>query len=193
MTSNEIWTLSLAALSLLAAVGSALYAKSSAHSARKAVDRADAANKIAESAVRFQVLWPALTDYMSTEMYIAVGHLWTFYNKDPSTLAERYKWQREADIRTANELSGENYSNFVKNTIDHHRRRVGQFYGLLTAIYDEGGHQRKWIYTYWRKRELQVLPNIIIPLEDALTELIKVPASRLSNERLMKLYEDCPS
>jgi hypothetical protein len=82
MTANESLTLTVAVLAFLAAAGSA-------HYARKALDRADTANKIAESSVRFQVLWPTLTDYMSTEMYVAVGHLWTFYKEDPSTLKER--------------------------------------------------------------------------------------------------------
>ena len=185
MTPTEVLTLTVAVLAFLAAAGSARYA-------RKALDRADVANEIAESSVRFQVLWPTLTDYMSTDMYVAVGHLWNFYKEDPATLKARYKWQREADVKAASSLSGESYASFVKNTIDHHRRRVGQFYGLLTAIYDEGGHQRKWVYTYWRKRELQILPSIIIPLEEALAELIDTPASKVANERLIKLFQDCP-
>lgn len=185
MTINEIMTLTVAILAFLAAAGSAHYAK-------RALDRAATANKIAESSVRFQVLWPTLKDYMSTEMYVAVGHLWAFYGQDPTNLKARYAEQRAADIEAARGLSGEAYANFVKNTLDHHRRRVGQFYGLLTAIHDEGGHQRKWLYTYWRRRELEILPKIIIPLEEALGDLIRVPASDLSNARLMKLYQDCP-
>jgi hypothetical protein len=185
MTANEILTLTVSTLSFLAAAGAAYYAK-------HALMRSDLANRIAESSVKFQVLWPTLNDYMSTDMYVAIGHLWAFYSEKPDTLKARYKWQREADLKAANAFQGEEYSHFVKNTLDHHRRRVGQFYGLLKAIHDEGGDQRKWVYTYWRRRELEILPKIIIPLEEALGELIGTPASRLANERLLELYNDCP-
>lgn len=185
MTTNEILTLTISILSLLAAIGSALYTK-------HALARADLANSIANSSVKFQVLWPTLNDYMSTDMYVAIGHLWSFYREAPETLKERYKLRREDDLKTANTYQGDDYSNFVKNTIDHHRRRVGQFYGLLKAIHDEGGDQRKWVYTYWRKRELEILPKIIIPLEEALGEIIGTPASKLANDRLLEIYKDCP-
>ncbi|BAL95236.1 hypothetical protein [Rubrivivax gelatinosus] len=130
---------------------------------------------------------------MSTEMYVAISHLWAFYAVDPSTLAERYKQQRAADLEAAGKLQGEAYSGFVKNTIDHHRRRVGQFYGLLKAIHDEGGYQRRWVYMYWRRRELEILPKIIIPLEEALADSIGTPASKLANQRLTELYDDSPA
>jgi hypothetical protein len=160
--------------------------------AQRANARADAANKISESALRFQVLLPILSDYMSADMYIAISKLWDFYKIDPQNLAARYHLQRENDMRTAINLSGEEYASFMKYTLDHHRRRVGQFYGMLTAIYEEGGYQRNWVYTYWRKRELQILPKIIIPLEEALAQSIETPASKIVNARLSKLYDDCP-
>jgi hypothetical protein len=186
MTANEILTLTVAFLAFLAAAGSAVYAG-------RANERSDAANRISESALRFQVLVPILTDYMSTDMYVAISQLWDFYQKDPETLAARYRSQREEDLKQANELFGSERAAFMQCTLDHQRRRVGQFYGLLTSIYDEGGHQRKWVYTFWRKRELQILPKIIIPLEEALAQSIDTPASKIVNERLKRLYDDCPT
>jgi hypothetical protein len=185
MTSYETLTLTVAILSFIAAAGAAIYAG-------KAIERATAANKISEASLRFQVLVPALTEYMSAEMYIAIGQLWSFYKIDPATLQERYKRQRITDAQAGSELLGADYVEFTKGTIDYSRRKIGQFYGMLTSIYDEGGSQRKWIYTYWRKRELQIIPNIIIPLEEALSESIAEPVSKLANERLLKLFNDCP-
>lgn len=185
MMNNEMIAIAVSIFALVASAASAYYAK-------LALERSDLANRLAESSVKFQVLWPTLNDYMSTDMYVAIGHLWSFYTKDPATLKDRYKQQREADQKAASSLQGEEYSNFIKNTLDHHRRRVGQFYGLLKAIHDEGGEQRRWIYTYWSRRELEILPSIIIPLEEALGEMIGTPASTMSNERLQRLYDDCP-
>ena len=185
MTPFEILTLTLSSLSILAAAGAAIYAG-------KAIERATAANKISEASLRFQVLVPALTEYMSADMYISISQLWAFYKLDPATLGDRYKAQREIDTRIGRNLSGNEYLEFTKSTLDYSRRKVGQFYGMLTSIYDEGGSQRKWVYTYWRKRELQIIPNIIIPLEEALSESIATPVSKISNERLLRLYNDCP-
>lgn len=186
MTTYETLTLTVATLAFVAAAGSAIYAG-------KAIERATAANKISEASLRFQVLVPALTEYMSADMYIAISQLWSFYKINPSTLQERYKQQRVIDSEKANGLSGADYVEFSKGTVDYSRRKVGQFYGMLTSIYDEGGSQRKWIYTYWRKRELQIIPQIIIPLEEALSESISTPVSKLANDRLLRLFSDCPS
>jgi hypothetical protein len=186
MTTNEVLTLTVAFLSFVAAAGSAVYAG-------KALERATAANKISDASLRFQVLVPALTEYMSADMYIAIGKLWSFYKADPGTLQQRYMVQLAADAQSASALSGAAYVDFTRTTVDYSRRKVGQFYGMLTSIYDEGGSQRKWIYTYWRKRELQILPDILIPLEEALAQSIGTPASKFANDRLLRLYNDCPA
>jgi len=138
MSAYEKLSLVVALFSLVAAAGAAIYAG-------KAIERATAANKISEASLRFQVLVPALTEYMSADMYIAIGQLWSFYKTDPATLQERYKQQRMIDAQLGSELAGAAYVDFAKGTIDYSRRKVGQFYGMLTSIYDEGGSQRKWI------------------------------------------------
>jgi hypothetical protein len=186
MTSLEILTLTVSILSFIAAAGAALYA-------RIALEKSQKANDISAAALRFQVLVPALTDYMSADMYIAIGSLWNFYKVDPDTLADRFVKQRNSDQLKADALAPAQRMEFIKTTVDYHRRQVGQFYGLLTSIHDEGGHQRKWLYTYWRKRELQIIPKIIIPLEAALALAIGTEAPVISNERLKRLYDDCPS
>lgn len=186
MTRMEIITLVVSVLSFIAAAGSAFYA-------RIALEKSQQANDISESALRFQVLVPALTDYMSAEMYMAIDNLWGFYKREPDTLAARFVSQRNADKLRAEELPPAERLDFTKSTIDYHRRQVGQFYGLLTSIHDEGGHQKKWLYSYWRKRELQIIPKIIIPLEVALAQSIGTDIPVITNDRLMRLYDDCPS
>ncbi len=184
MTALEILTLTVSILSAISAAGAAIYAK-------HALNKSDKANSISEAALRFQVLVPALTDYMSADMYVAISNLWNFYNVAPDTLSERFISQRNSDQRNADSLKPAERMDFIKTTVDYHRRQVGQFYGLLTSIYDEGGFQRKWLYTYWRKRELQILLKIIIPLEAALAKEIGTEEPLLSNARLKRLYDDC--
>lgn len=186
MTPLETLTLTVSILAVIAAAASAVYA-------RIATEKAHKANEISEAALRFQVLVPALTDYMSADMYVAIGNLWSFYKLDPGTLGERFIKQRNADQQKIDALAPTEKMEFIKSTVDYHRRQVGQFYGLLTSIYDEGGHQRKWLYTYWRKRELQIIPKIIIPLEIALAQSIGTDAPTISNDRLKRLHDDCPS
>jgi hypothetical protein len=184
--SSEIITFTVSLLSLIAAAAAALYAG-------RALERADAANKTAEASLRFQVLVPALTEYRSPEMYIAIRHLWEFAAIDARTIEDRFKVQREADNRLIAELERDLAPNFIRTTIDYHRRQVSQFYALLTSIHDEGGHQRKWLYTYWRRRELRIIPEILIPLERALADAITAPAPTITIERLSRLYSDCPA
>lgn len=186
MTSLEILTLTVSILAVIAAIAAAIYA-------RIATEKAQKANELSEAALRFQVLVPALTDYMSADMYVAIGSLWSFYKVDPNTLGSRFIARRNSDQQVIDGLSPEKRMDFIKTTVDYHRRQVGQFYGLITSIYDEGGHQRKWVYTYWRKRDLQILPKIIIPLETELARAIGTDIPLISNERLKRLHDDCPS
>lgn len=185
MSTFETLTFPLSIISLFVAIISAIIAI-------VAADKARAANAIAESALRFQVLVPALTDYMSAEMYIAISNLWAFYQLDPNTLVDRYNEQRNSDDQVSQNLASGERVEFIKSTINFHRRRVGQFYGMLTAIYDDGDLQKEWLYKFWRKRELQILPRIIIPLEHALAQSINSEVPKLSMDRLKKLHDDCP-
>lgn len=178
---------------LIVSILAAFVAWRAVNSARIANDKSDKANSISEAALRFQVMMPALNYYMSAEMYVAIGNLWAFYNEDPDKLADRFVSQRNKDQLKAESLEPAKQLDFIKTTVDYHRRQVGQFYGLLTSIYDEGGFQRKWLYSYWRRRELQVIPSIIIPLEAALATQIGTDEPLISNERLLRLYNDCPS
>ena len=81
---------------------------------------------------------------------------------------------------------------YLRGTIDFHRRHVSQFYGFLTSVYDEGGMQRKWIYTHWSRSDLQILPDVIVPMEQALGAVIGNPASPTTLDRLLRLYNDSP-
>ncbi len=177
----EILTL----LSVIAAAAAAVYAG-------RAVERAHAANQIAEASLRFQVLLPALFDYRSAEMLIAIRSLWAFAREHSNNVGEAYKSQCERDSHDLAGLKGDEHVSHLRSTIDFHRRQVSQFYGLLTSVYDEGGIQRKWIYTHWSKSDLEIIPKAIVPMEIALGQTIETPASPTKLDRLLRLYRDCP-
>ena len=115
MSATEVFALTISVLAFLAAAASAVYAG-------RALERAAAANKIAEASLRFQVLVPALTEYRSAEMYVAIRHLWEFAKEDPSTLSQRFKVQRERDNKLIADLECDLAPNFMRTTIDYHRR-----------------------------------------------------------------------
>lgn len=186
MSAFETITLFVSVLSAVAAAVAAWYAI-------RAVGRAEAANKIAEASLRYDVLVPALQDYRSPEMFIAIRSLWEFFEEDPLTLAQRFTDRRSMERKSLETLPLEDRSIFTLSTIDFQRRQVSHFYGLLTMMYDEGGFQRKWLYTYWSKSELKIIPEILIPLENALTQATGKPGLTDFIERLRRLYDDSPS
>jgi hypothetical protein len=185
MTAVEILSLTVSFLAAAAAGAAAIYAG-------RANEKAASANNIATSSLRFQVLVPALTEYRTAEMHFAVRNLWHFYKEDPETLIARFQKKFLEDEKRAAELGPEKASEFLRTTINFQRRQVSQFYGLLTSIYDEGGDQRKWLYTYWQERELRIIPLILVPLTAALAESIDATLPDISVARLNRLYHDSP-
>jgi hypothetical protein len=186
-----MWT-ALEVLTLAASAIAGMGAYASARIAKDALARSTKANETAQSALRFQVLWPALTEYRSPEMLVAIRTLWEFFRDHPTDLAEAFKSRWKLDQSKLRTLHGKDKLEYLCTTLDFHRRQVSHFYSFLTAVYDEQGALRKWIYTNWGKQDLDILPKIIIPMERALSESIRVPALRTTLERLQRLYDECP-
>ena len=182
----DILTLTVSILSMLGTAAAAIYAN-------RAVERARAASKIAEAALRFQVLMPALLEYRSAEMLVAIRALWDFARAHPNDIAEAYQAQRVIDHQHLANLMGNEHLDYLRGTLDFHRRQVSQFYGFLTSVYDEGGMQRKWLYTHWGRADLQIIPDVIVPMEKALGAALRTPASPTTLDRLLRLYNDSPN
>ena len=182
----EILTFVVSVLSMIGTAGAAVYAG-------RAIERARAAEKIAEASLRFQVLLPALMEYRTAEMLVSIRTLWAFARANRGDLQGAYRAQYEIDSAHLAELRGQAHLDYLRGTLDFHRRQVSQFYGFLTSVYDEGGAQRKWIYTHWGRSDLQIIPDIIVPLEKELGATIGTPASPTTLDRLLRLYEDSPT
>ena len=181
----NILAFTVSVLAMICTAWTAIYAG-------RAVERARAAEKLAEAALRFQVLLPALLEYRTAEMLVAIRSLWHFARANPTNLQDAYKAQLDEDSRHLAELKGQEHLEYMRGTIDFYRRQVSQFYGFLTSVHDEGGMQRKWLYTHWNRSDLAIIPDVIVPMEQALGATIGTPASPTTLDRLLRLYNDSP-
>ena len=146
------------AVGALAAVGAVIYAKG-------AVERARAATAVAEAALRYQVLLPLSQEYRSPAMLYAIRSLWSFARDHSSNLTVAYTRRLESDEAAVQALERAKRIEYVATTLDNQRRLVSQLYQFLGSLYDEGGHLRKLIYGYWMRADLQIIPDVIIPMK----------------------------
>ena len=186
MTTYEGWSL---VVSLIAMIGTA----AAGYYAGKAIDRSKAAERIAEASLRYQVLLPVVLEYRSAEMHFAIRTLWDFARKHTNNLAEAYQAQLSMDRAQMDQLPAHERLGYLRTTLDYQRRQVSQLYSFLTSVHDDGGFMRKLIYTHWSKSDLQIIPEVLIPMEVALGKAINNPASRTTLDRLKYLYEDSPN
>lgn len=186
MTTYEGWSL---VISLIAMVGTA----AAAHYASKAIERSKAAERIAEASLRYQVLLPVAIEYRSAEMHLAIRTLWDFARMHTGNLAEAYKARLAIDREQMERLPAHERVRHLQTTLDYQRRQVSQLYAFLTSVHDDGGHMRKVIYTHWTRSDLQIIPDVLVPMEVALGEVIGSPPSATTLYRLKRLYDDSPN
>ena len=122
-----------------------------------------------------------------------IQSLWNFARTHPNEIADAFMNQRAIDIQHLATLSGDEHLNYMRTTLDFHRRQVSQFYGFLTAVYDEGDIERKWIYKHWDRSTLEIIPKIIIPMEKAIEESIGISVSSKTLDRLNNLHSNSPT
>ena len=168
--------LAISLLSILVAALAALYARQSA--------------RTAESALVYQVLVNALSEYRSPEMFVAIKALWRFAREHPGEIAEAYKAQRLRDGLQLDELEQSQRLVFEQTTIHYHRRLVSQFYGLLAGL-KEQGLARTIVYSHWTEADLRIIPEVLLPMEDTLRAALGSPMPP-TLRRLKSLYDDCP-
>ncbi len=131
------------------------------------------------------LLVPLLLEYRSQQMHEAISALWEFKHSHKEKFLDVYE-----------ERVKEN------NSIHFHRRLVSQFYGIVAGLYVTNSFPKEIIYSYWSKKDLQILPEIILPIENKLQAILpssrqasfaaKDPVFILWEEKLKKLYLDAP-
>lgn len=181
-------TINIAIIGLLVAILSSIYAGRGVRIARDAL-------RSAEKTRMHQVLLDVLFEYRSAEMLLAIRTLWSFYKEHKENLGEAYNLVRHREENEISNLEPELKLQRERTTLHHQRRLVGKYYSLLAGLYELDVIPRKTLYTYWNKKDLEIIPKIIIPMEKALAKDIKTISEDEEHTaliRMQKLYEDCP-
>jgi len=139
----------------------------------------------AEQSNTNSLLVPLLLEYRSQKMHEAISALWELKHTHNDKFLEVYEGQLQ-----------------INNGIHFQRRLVSHFYGILAGLYETDSIPKEIIYSYWSRKDLQILPEIILPIENRLQ--IVLPTSRQTpssakdpvfivwEEKLRKLYKDAP-
>ena len=77
--------------------------------------------------------------------------------------------------------------------LHYQRRLVSGFYFYLLVAFESGVVDPKVIYMYWTRKDLEIIPEIIIPIE---RELVSRHGTGYAEEwfaRLSRLHENAPA
>lgn len=137
------------------------------------------------------VLFELLEQFRSAEMMLAVITLWRFRYDHGDQLVQAYleTWRKD-DERIA-KLPAEQQVEAMRGTLHYRRRIVKEFYNSLAGLYELKVLPGKVIYTYWSAAELNIIPEILIPLETAVARELRIETD-LGDwfQRLQHLYDD---
>jgi len=146
----------------------------------------------AEKARMHQVLVNVMFQYGSVEMLQAIKTLWKFYEKHKENLGEVYITILRTDESEIEKLDPKQRLERERTTLHHQRRLVENFYSLLAGFHKLKVIPKKTLYTYWNKDNLRIIPDIIIPIEKAMSKELGTDPEHIIFERMQKLYDDCP-
>jgi hypothetical protein len=147
------------AISAIAAILSALYARHSLSRSREAL--------------MFQALSHIASDYRSPEMFLAVKSLWRFKRENPDDLVGAYNKRRLEDAAHLDTLPPTARLEYEKTTIHFQRRLVSRFYSVLASLHEKNLPEPGLIYSLWSADDLKIIPEMIIPLERAVSAGVK--------------------
>ncbi len=151
--------------------------------------------KASEKVRIHQVLTPLILEYRSSEMLRALRELHNLREAHKDDIVEEYFRIKEKDDRIIAALKPELKLEMEKTTLHHHRRYVGGFWSLVAGLYYLKIIPAPMLHWYWSKTTLSILPNIIIPIEEALFETTKenrTDETPPMYEILRKLHKEWP-
>lgn len=103
-----------------------------------------------------------MRDYSQNDMAQAVSRLWNFW-RDCSKNGEVVEKKFEGDLKSK---GGSESSPVAK--LDNSRRRVSHFYQRMAGLYAISVLPGSVLYRHWQEKDLRIIPEIIIPMEEAL-------------------------
>jgi hypothetical protein len=137
------------------------------------------------------VLFDVLRDYQAAEMTLGLITLWNFRREHGDRFVEVYleNWRRD-EAHIAARPAAEQVE-AMRATLHYRRRMVKEFYNLLAGLYELKVLPKEVVYTYWSEAELRIIPEVLIPLETAVAQGLRVE-KELGPwfHRLQRLYDD---
>lgn len=136
-------------------------------------------------------------DYRSPQMLYAVRTLRDFYREHGTEkFVEKYEKIREEERKWILTIDRLKRIEAEQTTLHYQRRLVSHFYNQLATLYINDVLPKDIIYRNWSEADLRIIPEILIPIENKLGEVLyKPPLAPLDeNSSLMILYrgsKDC--
>ena len=134
----------------------------------------------------------ALTsEYREAHMLQAVRRLWDFYRETGAKdIVSAYIKIMEDENSSVNSAPQEERIKLQAGTLHHQRRTVSQFYSRIATFINEDILPVDIFYSSWGETDLQIIPKILIPLENGIRrETIGDTLPDLDeNSSLMQLY-----
>jgi hypothetical protein len=139
------------------------------------------------------VLFEVLEDFRSAEMMLALVTLWRLRQDHGDRFVQAYLETWRKDEERIAHLPGHEQAEAIRASLHYRRRVVKEFYNTLAGLYELNVLPGKVIYTYWNTAELRIIPEILIPLETAVANELRIE-TQLGDwfRRLRRLYDDRP-
>ncbi len=125
---------------------------------------AQKANTTAEKTRKYEIFNKFAIDYGSEEMLLALTNVQEFYKNHKEKSACKYvNLHKRKDTGELNDCELKEF-----NKLHNDRRNVRRFYQNLAWAWDEGYLKLHDITTFLTKKNLEFIPNFIIPVEKEL-------------------------
>ena len=173
------YSIVITVISAIAAVGSAIFAAY--------------AYGVGKTTLLHQGLVDVRKDYRSPEMQYAIETLWDFYREHGrEKLAEKYEEIRQEEKKWISSLEKQGRIEAERSTLHYQRRLVSHFYQHLAGLYVNGVLPKKTLHKIWSKEALRIIPDILVPIENKLREVLNTPPKGPLDENsdLLVLYKD---
>ena len=146
--------------------------------------------------MNYQALVDVRKDYSSPQIFYAVKTLRKFYETHgKETFVEKYEEVREQDEKRISALKEGERIESEQYTLHYQRRIVSHFYQHLAALCKHKIIPRDIVKAEWSEADLRIIPEILIPIENKLREVLHTPPLGPLDEdcNLLFLYKDSKS
>jgi len=119
-----------------------------------------------------QALLDIHRDYRSHQIQYAIGILWQFYEDNKKTFVDKYDKIRSEEKEWISRLDKQQRIEAQKVTLHYQRKLVTDFYQHLANLYLNRVLPKKMIYKAWTEADLRIIPEVLIPIENKLREVL---------------------